>query len=507
MDASLDSVYRCAKQKTLKSVLFSEFLRKALIPIIFVEVVLIVLYFSSVHYMVDKTVEVMSQTAKQSLINMSDVEARYMSNRLKFIARKTQEFQQKYNTGQSFQMSSFATQTLPTDLPWKSGALLLDENNNVLVTSSAIQGLYDESDIALASDNQEKSFIKQGFIASPPTLETEVEKFIAEQSRSKEFEAHGEQYFVTQNLIKESGWRLVILTHMKSIYAPIYQQKSESQNLGIFVTLIIINFYIAFFIYLLIASQRFSNRITQPIRKVSQLISQMSKGNTEINEPVSYVQIKELDELIDLNAEIQETKDKYQKISIEMQHKNEQLERLAVTDTLTKTYNRLKLDEALSYEIARARRDKNPVSTILLDIDRFKKINDTHGHLAGDKILVGIAKLLKQSLRRTDILGRWGGEEFLVIMPNTNLENASTQANKLRCLIEGHYFDGVGKITASFGVSSCMGNCNEQELIEISDQALYKAKELGRNQVQSQEAGMPVKLQLVESKERVKKAT
>jgi diguanylate cyclase (GGDEF)-like protein len=283
---------------------------------------------------------------------------------------------------------------------------------------------------------------------------------------------------------------------MKSVYAPIFEQKSESQNLGYLVVLLIVNFYLVYSAYLLVASRRFARRITQPIEKISKFISHINQQEVE-ETPISYVKIRELYTLIYLNIEIQEAKKKYLKINAEMGRKNKQLEYLAVTDPLTQAYNRLKLDEVLRYEIARAKRDKNTLSVILLDIDHFKRVNDTYGHQTGDAVLISIAQVLQKNIRRTDMLGRWGGEEFLLILPNTNLRNAAIQAEKLRSLIEFTEFAVVGKVTASLGVSSCIDNCTERSLIELADKALYRAKEAGRNCVETQETAIPIKLQLV----------
>lgn len=496
MISSVENQHDSCKQKTLKSVVYREFLRKAMVPILFVEVALIFFYFISVSYMTDRTVDVMAQTAKQSLINLSDLETRYIDKRLKYIRRKTHELHEKFQTGLDTSFDVFASETLPTDLPWGSGALILKPEGDILIGSQAFHRLIDESVMGDAYSDISQPYVKHDFLKGQTPIDQALQGFITGQLHSKEFEVSNEHYFVTQNKIEESGWRLIILTHMKSIYEPIYAQKAESQNLGYFVILLIINFYIVFFIYLLVASQRFAKRITQPIEKISQFISHINQRNTE-DAPVSYVKIKELDTLIDLNVEIQEAKQRYMQINTEMSHKNKQLERLAVTDTLTQAYNRLKLDEVLCYEIARARRDENALSTILLDIDNFKDVNDTYGHQSGDSVLISMVQILQRNIRRTDILGRWGGEEFLLILPNTNLDNAAIQAEKLRRLVERTEFGVVGNITISLGVSSCIDNCTERLLIELADKALYKAKEAGRNCVKTQEMPTPVKLELV----------
>ncbi len=159
------------------------------------------------------------------------------------------------------------------------------------------------------------------------------------------------------------------------------------------------------------------------------------------------------------------------------------VEELSVRDHLTKLYNRIKLDEEFSKEISRAQRFQHPLSVIILDIDHFKDVNDTYGHLVGDSVLVELAKILENNIRSTDILGRWGGEEFVIICPETDSTGAENLAEKIRENIEKHSFSTVGNKTASFGVSQFISKDNEQQMIARADKALYDAKENGRNRV------------------------
>lgn len=160
------------------------------------------------------------------------------------------------------------------------------------------------------------------------------------------------------------------------------------------------------------------------------------------------------------------------------------LHKLSITDYLTKLYNRRKIDEILLSEINSAKRYHTPLSIIILDVDYFKQINDQYGHLVGDKVLVDLALFLKREVRDTDLIGRWGGEEFIIINPHTSEEEAYTFAQRLRAHIEMHSFDVVKNMTCSFGVCEySQTNDTMHKLISCADSALYKAKELGRNRV------------------------
>lgn len=159
------------------------------------------------------------------------------------------------------------------------------------------------------------------------------------------------------------------------------------------------------------------------------------------------------------------------------------VESLAITDRLTGLYNRLKLDQVLDYETIQSKRYNSALSVILIDVDHFKNVNDTHGHQAGDIVLKEVASILLTYGRKSDTIGRWGGEEFLIVLPNTDLAGAMSAAEKIRCAIEEYSFSVVGKKTASFGVAQLLIVENMDSLIERADKALYRAKSGGRNRV------------------------
>jgi diguanylate cyclase (GGDEF)-like protein len=153
----------------------------------------------------------------------------------------------------------------------------------------------------------------------------------------------------------------------------------------------------------------------------------------------------------------------------------------SVTDPLTQVGNRLKLDDELQAAINHHQTFGQPFGLVMIDIDHFKLINDQHGHQTGDIVLQQFAKLLVENTRANDIVGRWGGEEFMIIYRSTNLEGAYHHAEKLRKVIESAEFEGNHKIRASFGVAQPTPNITLPQLLQCVDQALYTAKEEGRN--------------------------
>lgn len=173
-------------------------------------------------------------------------------------------------------------------------------------------------------------------------------------------------------------------------------------------------------------------------------------------------------------------------MEIELQQSNQDLARLSATDKLTQLYNRLKLDEVLEKEMARVKRNGPAFSVIIIDVDHFKVVNDDYGHHLGDQVLVGLADILRSNLRITDTYGRWGGEEFLVISPNSSLSSAVQAAEKLRKAIEQAGFPSGIKITSSFGVAVSEPEDSVSAILIRADRALYSAKDNGRNRVETE---------------------
>lgn len=160
-----------------------------------------------------------------------------------------------------------------------------------------------------------------------------------------------------------------------------------------------------------------------------------------------------------------------------------EVERLAETDQLTGLNNRRKLDETMEEEIKRAKRYETPLSIIMCDLDHFKHVNDTYGHKTGDYVIVALAEIIQSSVRTVDIVGRWGGEEFLIICPGTDQQGAHTVAEKIRCELCEQILEQVGQNTASFGIAEYTREESMEAFLCRADKALYTAKIDGRNVV------------------------
>ena len=186
---------------------------------------------------------------------------------------------------------------------------------------------------------------------------------------------------------------------------------------------------------------------------------------------------------IEINKEV---KDQVLELVEELRKTNEELQKAASTDPLTELFNRRSMMESLTAEQDRTKRYGTTFSLVLTDIDNFKKFNDIYGHACGDYILKELATVFRSVIRPADIVCRWGGEEFLFLLPETGAEAACQSAERLREVIADHEFrfeEKTHRVTLSFGVSSCAEGRDLNRIISNADKALYKAKEEGKNRV------------------------
>lgn len=193
---------------------------------------------------------------------------------------------------------------------------------------------------------------------------------------------------------------------------------------------------------------------------------------------------------IDTNDEFGRLATSFNEMAAHLKKAHSQLEQLSMRDELTGILNRRAFEQALTSEIARVKRFDNEFSLVMFDIDHFKQVNDSYGHLFGDEVLVAVSREIEKHIRPVDLFGRYGGEEFVIIMPETGIEGAARSAERLRLMIETAGLKNeqgqTVHISASFGVA-CMPQeaTSKSELLGLADKRLYRAKREGRNKVVS----------------------
>lgn len=270
--------------------------------------------------------------------------------------------------------------------------------------------------------------------------------------------------------IEKIGWIIVTVVDKREIIKPIILQ--------IVISILIIGvvaFLLAWFL-----STSLSKRFIVPLIKLKKRVNTIITGDCNRGSDYTYPN----NEIGKIALDIEQfTKNELYERNIELQTANKKLEVFSTTDQLTKLPNRYKMNSELEKEWNRTIRYKNIFSLIMFDIDFFKKVNDTYGHQAGDSVLHEIARLTQTTLRSTDIVARWGGEEFLVLCPETKLNGAKALAVKLCSTIENYQFTFDASVTISAGVCEFSGHKSVEDMIKEADRKLYEAKRQGRNTV------------------------
>lgn len=304
---------------------------------------------------------------------------------------------------------------------------------------------------------------------------------------TKQLNDNKETFQVVSSRIPTTDWVIIHAVPNSQILDK-FDDNNTKMQFSIAILLIILYFIVGLIYYF---------RFFLPITTISELLDKVGKGEFNHNLSTKYggeigklfFNFSKMIENIKKSKNILEKYNENLELEVknrtkEIDEKNKLLEKLATEDNLTKLYNRNKLDEVLEIELNRTNRTLEPFGIIIVDIDYFKEVNDTYGHQIGDSVLKEFAEILKEHSRKTDIVGRWGGEEFLIICPNTQLEGIINLANKLRKDIESYSFSLGEQKTASFGVAIYKYGESIYDLIKRADDSLYIAKEKGRNRVE-----------------------
>lgn len=269
------------------------------------------------------------------------------------------------------------------------------------------------------------------------------------------------------------GWTVVTVVNKKEIISKILPNIIFSETVVIFIS-ITLGLWISVVLY---------NKIISPLLKLRERIEKIIHG-ASINDNFKYPD-NEIG-IIASDVEKLTEKELYKK-NLELIELNKKLEELSEKDKLTDLYNRRKMEKEMKEQYYLFKRYKIPFALLMMDIDDFKQINDTYGHMIGDKVLIKIAEILKNNIRASDIASRWGGEEFLIMAEDSNLKQAVDTAERIRKIIENEQFTKDIKVTVSIGVASIEDYpdiSDIDELISAADKKLYDAKRKGKNRTE-----------------------
>jgi len=315
-------------------------------------------------------------------------------------------------------------------------------------------------------------------------LETKMKDTITRNLFAKEGEPHRYLSYHRTPVVgalkkmSELGWGVVAEKERAKAYAQIVRLRNVTLAL-----VVVLLFCIGLAAYLLSLS------LVRPLGRLTGAAAKVAAGDLEVDIPVrGSSEVGYLTEVFnDMVARLRQGREELAAINETLRQKNEELHEISITDSLTGLYNRKHLMETLDKEVARSQRHDHTFALLVIDIDHFKKYNDTYGHLAGDEVLRILASVFKDSIRSCDYAARYGGEEFIVILPEIGPEEGVQAAERIRNMAAEEKFAGKKKrvkVTVSVGVASYPQSGEDSEsIIREADAALYKAKERGRNRV------------------------
>ncbi|WP_221799656.1 diguanylate cyclase [Oceanobacter mangrovi] len=400
-------------------------------------------------------------------------------------------------SGLDITIDSIVKNVLNEATGWEGARFLLDDKGLILAMPPWVEEVFDLKELR---DHVYRTSIS-GTVEKPEEFnllnspEPEVRRRMAAILASKELRGNLEslrvgsrEYLLNAQRIPTTGWLLVTIADKQATLEPIVSLQRSIQRAGFAAMLLMVLFYILFFLYLEYKSRRISVRISEPIRELSRWTNQLGEELSAARlEPVGIVEIDSLYRDVNRMSSFLEekTKELVESRTRERLHQRESeiLEQLATTDRLSNLYNRRKLDDMLRSEVDRSERSDVPFSIVLMDIDHFKDINDNLGHAIGDQVIIELSRMLKNTVRKIDAVGRWGGDEFMVICPMTDLDGALQLASNVREAINELEIDEVGKVSSSLGVACWRPGEDLEQLINRADRGLYNAKRLGRNRV------------------------
>ncbi len=323
----------------------------------------------------------------------------------------------------------------------------------------------------LSTHNQETQF--------KPVARQVLQRLRTEEGKPITFDGHLQNTVLGLAVIPQT---LPIMVVVERDRAEIYEAWSSFRNL--FLTLMGV-------LTLLVGAVawRMGRSIVTPLEQLTGAADRIAAGDLTLQLPVARRdELGHLTQVFNqMTGNLRSSHQEFKAASLTLQKQNKLLETLSITDSLTGLYNRKKLDDILSDQLARFKRNQRPFTVLMLDIDHFKELNDNYGHLAGDLVLESVARTLSNSIRNIDFAARYGGEEFVIVLPETALSAARDMAERILIQVRDasyQFNDQLIAVTLSIGVAnSHVGDESADAVLARADRMLYEAKRAGRNRV------------------------
>lgn len=437
------------KKITLERVLYKNYLRTSLISIFLIELFLVFFYFIINKNMIDKSANFL----------LNDVE-----NSISLIV----ENQTQSITEDSLDSSIHHFSQMK--LPYDGKILIIDSSGKILFVDEQIQYVLNLQENKINIFNHQDLKIVNYF------------KEILKERNLNKIVINKKNYLLFSIKVPRNSTYVVAFISEDKILDGIQDLGKYYEKLAYILAFSVLIFFILFFFYVSFKAKEFTDRINQPLLKIIDFTKNLGmKKDIKSLEPCGVFEIDRLS--CNFNNMIVELDRRTNKLILE-ETKRIYQERLANTDPLTGAYNRRYLNE-FSFEYLKiVKREDKDLSLLLLDLDDFKIINDTYGHEIGDIVIKELVKISKQSIRESDLVVRFGGDEFIILLPNTNILSARLVANKIMNKVNEYNKDKEYNFSISIGTSFYQtGDNSIDDLIARADDSLYEAKRVGKNRV------------------------
>ncbi len=390
-------------------------------------------------------------------------------------------------TGLDITLNNFLNSFLDLDLPYDGQTLVINENKEIILMQEGLNKIFDSNFIKTYNykidEKVSQTIIKKENIDINSEGFNEFKVFLSNLGKNKNYSSQikikDKEYIVFSEKIEKAPWHVISFLQKDKITSNVNTLEKDYKMIGISMILLIIVFYLGFFVFLSKKAKEFVLMIEKPLKEIITLSNKILETN----------KIKRFKPtgIIDLDILI----NNFNKLVISLNYKTKKLieeeskrifnEKLANTDVLTGCFNRRYLiDFSIEY-LKIVKRKKLSMSIMMLDLDDFKYINDTFGHSTGDKVLIDFVKLIKQNIRENDLIVRLGGDEFLVLLPNTNINDAKIVAQKILSNLSKENIKSEFKVNTSIGIAKYEGDTTINTIISRADNALYQAKSSGKN--------------------------
>ncbi|MGP2655489.1 diguanylate cyclase [Malaciobacter sp. WC5094] len=387
-------------------------------------------------------------------------------------------------------INTFINDFLNIKLPYQGKSFILSSSGKIVAMEKEIESILNISEVTAYNYKDslriEKTIYKSEKFNLLNYYDNKIANTFKNILKSKPFNnkilIEDKKYLLFAQKLENTSWYIISLISEDKVLEKINNLKVDYKKLGYLIIACILVFYFVFFIFLYFKAKYLVNTINKPISKIIDLTRNIGRlSEVSKLEKCGIVEIDKLSE--NFNKMSKELNLRTKKL-VESETKRVLNEKLANIDALSGAYNRRFLDEFIEGYLKIVKREKNDLSILLIDIDDFKKINDTYGHDIGDEVIKHFVETTKQAVRKNDLLIRYGGDEFLVLLPNTNLDSSFNVAQKIAQKIKNSKFNEKYNYTLSIGRACYIESDNSiDDIIIRADKALYAAKDKGKNTI------------------------